>query len=77
MFALTFSFFFILIAIICFALWVYCLIDILQNEFEGKNMKIIWLLLVIFMPFVGSILYLIIGRDQRFTLGSDGSDEVV
>ncbi|MEQ9169164.1 MAG: PLD nuclease N-terminal domain-containing protein [Fulvivirga sp.] len=34
------------------------------GEFEGDN-KIIWLLVIIFLPFIGSIIYLLIGRGQQ------------
>ncbi|TYB75850.1 PLDc N-terminal domain-containing protein [Bizionia myxarmorum] len=43
------------------ALWLYSLIDILKNSFD-KNDKIIWILVVILIPIIGSILYLFIGR---------------
>jgi hypothetical protein len=38
-------------------------IDILKNDFEGSN-KLIWLLAVIFVPVIGSIIFLI-GKKQR------------
>ncbi len=40
------------------------LIDILKSNFKGND-KIVWLLVVIFFNFFGSILYFIIGRKQR------------
>ena len=40
------------------------LIDIVRNDFDGNN-KLLWVLIVIFLPFLGSILYFAIGRDQR------------
>jgi uncharacterized RDD family membrane protein YckC len=52
------------LGIIPFVLWLWALIDILRNEFTGDN-KIIWLLVVILVPFVGFILYFFIGRDQK------------
>ena len=44
--------------------WLWALIDILRNEFVGNN-KIVWLLLVIFIPLVEAILYVLIGRKQK------------
>lgn len=41
-------------------------IDILKSEFSGNN-KIVWLLAVIFVPFIGAIAYLIIGRKQKIS----------
>jgi hypothetical protein len=48
---------------VCF-LWVIALIDILRSEFHGND-KIVWVLVVIFFPFFGSILYFIIGRSRK------------
>ncbi len=41
------------------------LIDILKNEFEPNQNKLIWLLVTILVPVIGSILYFAIGRSQR------------
>ncbi len=40
------------------------LIDILKSEFSGNN-KLIWVIVSIFIPFIGAILYLFIGRNQK------------
>ena len=48
-------------------LWIYCLIDILRNKFT-QNDKIIWVLVVIFIPIIGSLLYLFIGKNQKLKL---------
>jgi len=47
-----------------FALWIIALVDILRNEFTGAN-KVIWLLVVVFIPILGFILYFTIGRKQK------------
>lgn len=47
-----------------FVLFIWALVDILKSEFTGYN-KIIWILLVLFIPVLGTILYLIIGRKQK------------
>src|SRR5665811_1619449 len=46
------------------ALLVYCLIDCIQSD-EGsvRNLpKTIWVLLIIFLPIVGSVAWLVVGR---------------
>ena len=53
-----------ILAIACLAAWIWALIDILKNEFTGIN-KLIWLLLVIFLPLVGCICYYFIGMKQK------------
>lgn len=41
------------------------LIDILKNEFEPQQNKLIWVLVTLLIPVIGSILYFAIGRSQR------------
>lgn len=40
------------------------LIDILRNEFTGSN-KIVWVIVVLLFPFLGAILYFLIGSGQK------------
>jgi hypothetical protein len=55
----------ILIGILSFGLLpLLALIDILRSEFTGNN-KLIWLLVVLLSNFIGSILYFIIGRNNK------------
>jgi hypothetical protein len=63
--AFLFVLFVFLIGIGCTVLWIYCLVDIIKANFKGENDKIIWLLLIIFLPLIGSILYLAIGVNQK------------
>lgn len=44
--------------------WIIALVDILRSDFKG-NGKIIWLLVVFFLSFVGAIAYFAIGRKQK------------
>lgn len=46
-------------------LWIWALVDILKSEFTNLMNKIIWLLVVIFIPYIGFILYFLIGRKQK------------
>jgi hypothetical protein len=56
--------FWTLLAIPIFLLWIFALVSVLRNDFEGND-KIVWLVLIIFLPFIGSILYFAIGRSKR------------
>ncbi|WP_345167323.1 PLDc N-terminal domain-containing protein [Algibacter aquimarinus] len=40
------------------------LISILKNEFKNND-KIMWVLIVLLVPFLGTILYFILGRPKR------------
>jgi hypothetical protein len=41
------------------------LIDILRNDFRGSNDKVIWVIIVLFIPILGSVLYYWIGTEQK------------
>lgn len=55
----------ILFYLIPFLIVVSALVDILRNEFDPNQNKVIWVIVVILVPVIGSILYWIIGRNQR------------
>jgi len=57
---LAIIFFFFIIAF----LWLIALIDILRSDFQGND-KVVWVVIVIFFPFLGSILYFLIGRSRK------------
>ncbi|MCI4444785.1 MAG: PLDc N-terminal domain-containing protein [Candidatus Aminicenantes bacterium] len=45
-------------------LFIVALVDILKSEFAGND-KLIWILLIIFLPLLGPILYFLIGRKNK------------
>jgi hypothetical protein len=42
----------------------FALISILRNEFTGSN-KLVWIIVVLLLPILGSLLYFIIGTKQK------------
>jgi len=46
-------------------MWIWMLIDCLQNEPSTGNEKVIWVLLMVFLGIIGSMLYYFIRRPQR------------
>ncbi|HKJ40537.1 MAG TPA: PLD nuclease N-terminal domain-containing protein [Sunxiuqinia sp.] len=55
----------ILIAAVLFILWIIVLIDVLRSEFKHSIDKLVWVNVVGFIPLLGMILYLAIGRKQK------------
>jgi hypothetical protein len=55
-----------LLSLAILALWIFCLIDVITtDESRCRNLsKTVWLLLVVFLPAVGSLAWLIAGRPQ-------------
>ena len=49
-------------------LWLWAIVDLVKRNFSDSSTKVVWALVIIFIPFVGSILYLVVGRSK--TVGS-------
>ena len=52
-----------LIALGAFIFWLWMLIDCLTRRFEGSE-KIVWALVVIFLYFLGALVYFFVGRPR-------------
>lgn len=46
-------------------LWAYALVDLLNTKFDSETDKLIWIVLVIFASFVGALLWLLWGRQNK------------
>lgn len=53
-----------LLSLAGFAFWLWMLIHAITNKGLSDGEKIVWVLVVIFLPFIGSIIYFIIGRPK-------------
>lgn len=56
-----------LVALAILALWIYCIFDVIATA-EGltRNLpKVLWLLIVIILPTVGSVAWLLLGRPEK------------
>lgn len=74
LFGLNLFLLFIMIGL--FAIWIWALIDIITSKFRDDIMQVIWLLIVFFVPFLGVLLYLMIGRGmKRPSLESNPTDK--
>jgi hypothetical protein len=54
----------IVLFVLFLPIWLIAFVDILRSEFTGSN-KIVWLIAVILVPFIGPIAYFFIGRKQK------------
>ena len=54
----------LLVILFIFLFPLLALISVLMNEFNGND-KLLWVVIIIFLPFLGSLLYFLIGRDRR------------
>ena len=53
-----------------FLLTLWALADVLRREFPDSVQKLIWVLVILFFPFLGPVLYMILGSNSKreFTL---------
>lgn len=66
-----------LLGLALLGLWLYCILDVVTtDEALVRNLpKFVWLLIVIFLPSIGSIVWLVAGRPERasFRIGDTGA----
>ena len=55
------------VALVLLGLWIYCIFDVVTtDESLCRNLpKHVWLLIVFFLPDIGSIIWLVAGRPER------------
>ena len=76
MFGFALLFYSMLIGI--FVLWLWALVDIITSKFQDYLMQIVWLLIVFFLPFIGVILYLLLGKSMKVStdISSDNANQL-
>ncbi len=52
------------IGLACFVFWIWMLFHTITNKGLDDFEKIVWVLVVFFLPFIGSIIYFFIGRPK-------------
>ncbi|WP_111316496.1 PLDc N-terminal domain-containing protein [Algoriphagus chordae] len=58
---------FLLFGLVYGILWIYCLVDILRSDFKDSNMKIIWIVVILFAQLIGPLVYLAMGKSTKIT----------
>ncbi|WP_084421363.1 PLDc N-terminal domain-containing protein [Algoriphagus vanfongensis] len=53
------------LGIIGLAIYAYTIYDVVISNFANDTDKIIWVLIVVLVPFLGTILWFVIGRGKR------------
>lgn len=55
--------------------WIYAIVDVVRSEFSVPTNKVVWIMVLMFMPFLGVIFYFIFGRNQREVVEENDSSE--
>jgi hypothetical protein len=56
--------FVILVGVAACVLWIAALIDCLRREFPDSTEKLLWVLVIIFVHFLGALIYYFVGRSR-------------
>lgn len=60
----------LVVAMILGLFWLWMLIDVLTNTSLDPITKLVWALVVFFLPFLGALGYLFVGRRPRTSAGA-------
>jgi hypothetical protein len=52
---------------VCFSFSVWTILDIWKRDFESVNEKVLWMQICIFVPILGAVAYLFVGRKRGTT----------
>ena len=53
-----------LVGLVAFIFWIAMLINAIQNPRISGTQKIVWVLVILFLHFLGALIYYFVGRDQ-------------
>ena len=56
-----------LLGLALFILWIWAIVDVIKSDFKDQMTKLIWIALLIFLPFIGAILYPFVGKNSKQT----------
>jgi len=62
---ILFLLFFLALGLLLFAFWIWMLIDAISNNGLSGTEKIVWVLVIIFLHFLGALIYYFVGRSRR------------
>lgn len=48
-----------------FLVYAYTIYDVVTSRFANQNDKLIWILIVLLVPFLGTVLWFAMGRNKR------------
>jgi len=58
---------FVPLALALFAFWIWMLISAIQNKGLTDNEKVVWVLVIVLLHWLGALLYFFIGHSKRTT----------
>jgi hypothetical protein len=62
--------FFLPLGLLLTAFWIWMLIDAAQNKGLDQNERVVWIIVIAVLHWVGALIYLIFGRPKRHLVAS-------
>ena len=53
-----------IVGLAALAVWIWALVDAIQNPALDSTMRIVWILVIVFTQIIGAIIYLAVGRSM-------------
>ncbi len=54
-----------LVAVLLYVMgWFFAIVEVVRREDMESAVRVVWILLLIFLPFFGTIIYFVIGRQR-------------
>lgn len=50
-----------------FAFWIWMLIHAIQNKGLTDNERIVWIIVIVFLHFLGALIYFFVGKPKQLT----------
>jgi len=66
-FGFLFALLLIPLVLLGFVFWIWMLIDAIRNRSLSDGEKVAWVLVILFLHFIGALVYLIFGRSRGAT----------
>ncbi len=51
--------------LIYLGIWAYAIFDCVKSDFRDQNQKLIWVILIVFAPILGTLLYLMMSHSTK------------
>ena len=55
----------VLVGLLCFAFWIWMLVDCATKEPSQGNDKVVWILIIVLTHVIGALIYFLVRRPQR------------
>jgi len=62
---ILFLLFLLPLSLLAFAFWVWMLVDVAQNRGLEQNDRVVWILVVALLHFLGALIYFFVARPKR------------